>query len=102
MKKLILLGIGMCLISCDGIDSKDSIISQVLKIETVHLKRYNTLQKLSKDTATVNYISKVKDSLKLDAFEAKGVLNSRSGIMHGSLSESKVMLDEYIELCKNK
>lgn len=102
MKKLLLLlGVVLTLTSCDGIDSKDKLISTVLKIETEHLQRYNKLQKMSKDTAVVNYISKVKDSLKSDALEAKGILEGESGVMYGSLKDSKNMVDEYIELCKN-
>ena len=98
---LLLLGAVLVLTSCDGIDSKDKLISSILKVETEHLQRYNKLQKVSKDTALVNYISKIKDSLKTEALVAKGTLEAKSGIINGSLENFKKILDEYIELCKN-
>lgn len=103
MKKLILLVIILLSISCDGIDSKDQIVESVLKVETIHLKRYNKLLQLTKnnkDTLISNYIIKVKDSLKNDALIVKGLINGNSGIMFGKLSNSKNKIDNYIKLCE--
>lgn len=102
MKKLLLLVI-LLSISCDGIDSKDQLIESVLKVETTHLKRYNQLLQLtknSKDTVVSNYIIKVKDTLKNGALEAKGLIDGKSGIMFGEFKNSKHKLDEYIKLCE--
>ncbi len=102
MKKLLLGAILLfSMLSCDGIDSKDGIISAVLKVETNHLKEYNKIQKLTKDTIVINHISKLKDSLKLDAVKCEGLVEGRTGIMFGSMAKSKQMLKEYIKLCKN-
>lgn len=105
MKKLLLLIIILLLlsISCDGIDSKDEMIEDVIKIETTHLKRYNKILQISKnneDTIVSNYIIKVKDTLKNEALTAKGIIEGNSGIMFGKLSNSKNKIDEYIKLCK--
>ena len=102
MKKLILGAILLfSILSCDGLDSKDELISKVLKIETEHLQRYNRIQKTSKDTATINYIHKLKDTLRADAFKASGTIEASSGIMIGSMTKSKAILEEYIKLCEN-
>ena len=103
MKKLLLLLTIFLLISCDGIDSKDHIVELVLKAETKHLKRYNQLLQLTKhnkDTLISNYIVKIKDSLKNDALEAKGLVDGKSGIMFGEFKNSKNKIDEYIKLCE--
>jgi len=100
MKKVLVLFGMVFLLSCDGISSKDKVISSVLESETRHLKRYNELQKISKDTAVVSYLSKLKDSLKLEAIESRGVLKSNSGIIYGSLENSQIMVEEYIKLCE--
>ena len=102
MKKLLLLLIILLSISCDGIDSKDQFSESVLKVETTHLKRYNQLLQLtknSKDTVVSNYIIKVKDTLKNDALTAKGIIEGNSGIMFGEMKNSKNKIDEYIKLC---
>lgn len=102
MKKLLLLLVILLSISCDGIDSKDQLIESVLKVETTHLKRYNQLLQLtknSKDTVVSNYIIKVKDTLKNDALTAKGIIEGNSGIMFGEMKNSKNKIDEYIKLC---
>lgn len=106
MKKLktilLLLLTIIIIISCDGVDSKDDIISEILKTEIRHIKRYNKLEKISKDTLTMNYIKKVKDTLKSEALMTKGLLTGNSGIMFGNLKDSKNLIEEYIKLCKNK
>jgi len=102
MKKLLsILVLSITLISCDGIDNKDKLLSTIIESDTKHLQRYNTLQKISKDTSVVNYISKLKDSLKLEAIEAKGTLSGASGIYFGSLTKSQILVEDYIKLCKN-
>jgi len=101
MKKLLsILVLSITLISCDGIDNKDKLLSTIIESDTKHLQRYNTLQKISKDTSVVNYISKLKDSLKLEAIEAKGTLSGASGIYFGSLTKSQILVEDYIKLCK--
>ena len=103
MRKLLLGAILLfSVLSCDGIDSKDGIISSVLKSETNHLKEYNKIQKLSKDTVIFNHICRLKDSLKVDAVKIEGRLEGESGLMFGSMTESKQILKEYIKLCNNK
>ena len=103
MKKLLLLFVILLSISCDGIDSKDEIVTIVLKTETKHLKRYNKLLELtknSKDTVISNYIIKVKDTLKNEALTAKGIIEGNSGIMFGEMKDSKNKMNEYIKLCE--
>jgi hypothetical protein len=103
MKKLLLLFVILLSISCDGIDSKDETINTVLKMETEHLKRYNKLLELtknSKDTLVSNYIIKVKDTLKNEALTAKGIIEGNSGIMFGEMKDSKNKMNEYIKLCE--
>lgn len=104
MKKILLLTLAIfSLISCDGIDSKDDIVESILKVETEHIKRYNKLlqlTKINKDTIVSNYIIKVKDSLKNDALEVKGLIDGNSSIMFGEFKNSKHKLDEYIKLCE--
>jgi hypothetical protein len=103
MKKLLLLSVILLSISCDGIDSKDDSLEAILKLEIIHIKRYNQLLELSKsnkDTAVSNYITKVKDTLKDDALTVKGLVNGNSGIMFGKLSNSKNKIEKYIKLCE--
>lgn len=103
MKKLLLLLVILLIISCDGIDPKDDSIEKVLTIETIHLKRYNhllNLSKNSKDTLISNYIIKVKDTLKNEALVAKGLIDGNSGIMFGKLSNSKNKMNDYLKLCE--
>lgn len=103
MKKLLLLFVILLSISCDGFDPKDNEIETVIKVETNHIKRYNQLLKLtknSKDTIVSNYIVKIKDTLKYEALVAKGLIDGNSGIMFGKLSNSKNKIDEYIKLCE--
>jgi hypothetical protein len=102
MKKLItILILLFTLVSCDGLDSKDEIINEIINLEIKHVKQYNKIQKISKDTIVINYITKLKDSLKNDAIESKITIYSNSGMLFGSLTDSKIRINEYIELCKN-
>lgn len=103
MKKLLLLFVIVLSTSCDGFDSKDEEIESVLKNEIVHIKRYNKLLELtknSKDTFVSNYIIKVRDTLKNEALIAKGIIDGNSGIMFGELKNSKNKMENYLKLCE--
>jgi hypothetical protein len=102
MKKVLtFLLLSLMFISCNDINNIDDKLSTVIKVEIEHLKRYNNIQKLSKDTVVINYIIKVKDSLKISAIKSQGLIEGKTGLIFGDLKKPQEELKKYIKLCKN-
>lgn len=99
MKKLILLFITILLISCNGINNADPLLTNVIKNEIKHIDNYNKIRKISKDSNVNKYIDSLKINFKNDAIITKTILINKKGIIFGNLKESQNLLEEYIKKC---
>ena len=94
MKKLLLLLI--IIITLVNCNKTDETLKIIIKNEIDHINKYNYIQKNSKDTIIIKYIDSLKIKFKEEAFETKGFLESKEGILYGHFPETLNLIDDYI------
>lgn len=100
MKKIwyiTLLSLPLIITSCE---SKDDLISLIIKTEQENLNNYNNIKRMTTDTVVVNFIDSLKNHYVKDAYEVKGALKSNTGIINGGLEKSLILINTYIDSLK--
>jgi len=99
MKKILVICLMFFMCSCD--DSADTAVSLYIKSSQNEMNRLNHIQRMTKDTAIINYIVDYKKNSLKGAYEIKGYLESKESFFI-SLKESKTSLKVYIDSLENK
>lgn len=99
MKKILVICLVVFMCSCTN--SVDGVVTLVIKKSQSEIERLDHIERITNDTAVINYINSYKKEALKEAYKIEVLLESKTDYFN-PLTESKNSLKVYIDSLENK